>query len=554
LRLWALVNVTVNGKRLEVPDGITVLETIRKAGFNVPTLCTLEGLVNTGVCRMCVVEVERARLLIPSCSTPVSEGMVIWTETPRVQVARRTVLQMLASEHTFDCKNCPRNGNCELQRLAFSLNLDDTLVEYHVRDLKPDLTNKAVMMDFNRCILCGRCIRSCSEIQTVYAIDYAFRGYNTVVSSPLGEGLGKSPCVSCGLCTLNCPVAAIQENPGFQDVEKDFEAPLNNCSIVDPLVLITMSEEFWVRPGEGWVKDIEAFLKSLGFISSLVSYDGFDLSIINEAYELIHALNSRSQTVVSAACPAAVDFIVKFFPSLTPRLVKTQTPQFLLGSLIRAGVLEQTYGINRDSKLASISYCLACKSQIYWPPYLGKHLNYLISVRELANIARVKRHQGFEVADISHLQASPSILDMVSGGRAELVVKTAHRLLGEKLDADIVNPLRGEGEYKSTTVRFSESEVKVIVANTLRVCRNVLESLDKSHPVYVELRACPDGCVGGGGQPIPSSKEVRHLRSKAVLNLYERAGRISPWDSMWSRTLHRKAEEAGVTRLGGLTE
>jgi len=549
-----LVNVTVNGKRLEVPDEKTVLDTVRKAGFNVPTLCTLEGLINTGVCRMCVVEVERARVLIPSCSTPVSEGMVIWTDTPRVQVARRTVLQMLASEHTFDCKNCPRNGNCELQRLAFSLDLDDILVEYSVRDLKPDLTNKAVMMDFNRCILCGRCIRSCSEIQTVYAIDYAFRGYNTVVSSPLGEGLGASTCVSCGLCTLNCPVAAIQENPSFQDVEKDVKASLKISSTVDPPVLITMSEEFWSRPGDGWVKDIEAFLKSIGFISSLVSYDGFDISIIEEAHELIHALNKRGETVISAACPGAVDFIVKFFPDLTPKLSRIQAPQFLLGSLIRSGAFEQTYGINRDSKLASISYCLACKSQIYQPPYLGKHLNYLFSVRELANIARVRGYQGLEVADISQLQASPSILDMVSGGRAELVVKTALRLLGEKLDAGSLNPLRGEGEYKSTTVRLSESEVKVIVANTLRACRKVLESLDESHPVYVELRACPDGCVGGGGQPIPSSNEVRHLRSKAIFNLYERAGKISPWDSMWSRTLYRKAGEAGVTRLGGVGE
>lgn len=548
-----MVNVIVNGKQVDVPPAITLLEAIRMAGTSVPTLCTLQGLTSIGVCRMCVVEVERARALVPSCSTPVSEGMVISTESARVQNARRTVLDLIASEHEFDCKNCPRNSNCEIQRLAFELDLDYLLVDHHVRDLEPDLTNRAVMLDFDRCILCGRCIRSCSEIQTVYAIDYAFRGYNTIVSSPLGEGLGTSSCVSCGLCTLNCPVAAIQERPSFPDIEADIKSGVEASSVVDPFAMVTMSEEFQIAPGKGWTKGIDVFLKEVGFKSALISYDGFDLTIIEEANELLASLDSKRGAVISSSCPASVDFIEKFFPSRRIHLSKARSPQLAIGSLMRSGLFERTYLASKEAKIASVTYCLGKKSEIHWPPNLGKIIGSVVSVRELANVLRLKGPGRLENVNVSEFQASPSILDVVSGGRAELVLRTAARISGEVISEDSLNPLRAEGEYKSTVISLGSSEVNVIAANTLRSCRKALENMDGSQLSYVELRACPDGCVGGGGQPIPSSEEVRRMRTELARSLYEKSNRATPWDSIWSRTLYRKASEAGLIGMEGRT-
>jgi NADH dehydrogenase/NADH:ubiquinone oxidoreductase subunit G len=206
-----MVKLTINEKEIEVPEGFTILQAARKAGIDIPTLCSLEPLTNVAVCRLCLAEVKGARALVPACATPVTEGMIVRTNTDRVLSAIEQNLEFIASEHDFDCQNCPRNGNCELQILAYRFNLDKLIVQHHIRNLEPDTSSPAITLNYNKCVLCSRCIRSCAEIQTVYALDYAFRGYDTIVTTPFNEGLGNSSCVSCGLCTLNCPVGALTE-------------------------------------------------------------------------------------------------------------------------------------------------------------------------------------------------------------------------------------------------------------------------------------------------------------------------------------------------------
>lgn len=543
-----MINITINGRKYQVSDGITILEAIKEVGLYVPTLCAFEGLTNTGACRICVVEVEGFRSLVPSCATLVSDGMVIWTDTPRVQNARRLVLEMIGSEHKFDCQNCPRNGNCELQKIAFSLNVDYITIEHNVRGINIDTTNKAVMIDYDRCILCGRCIRTCSEIQTVYAIDYAFRGYNTLVTTPFNEGLGNSNCVSCGICTLVCPVAAIQERTNFQEVKNDINNKFNVISIIDPLVQLTIGEEFGYSSGKT-IKNIDKFLKNIGLKKIIKTYDGLNISIIEEAKELMKALNSN-KVLISAECPAVIDFIKNFFPEKIKLLSKIKNSHIISASLIKEGSLKNLKNIKKENlRILLISPCLALKNEIWKPYYRGEIINYVISIRELANIAKLKSYQDFEILELKDFKVSSSILDAISGGRAYLVIKTLLEILGKEIDEKLLEKLCNTNGIKSASIKINEKELNIIAANTLSACRKILEEIDNFSPAYIELRACPDGCVGGGGQPIPSLKENRKLRIENILKLYENINEKSLWKSKYSKMLYKNAYEKNIIKI-----
>ncbi|MEM0219482.1 MAG: [Fe-Fe] hydrogenase large subunit C-terminal domain-containing protein [Thermoproteota archaeon] len=522
-----MVKLTINEKEVEVPEGFTILQAARKAGIDIPTLCSLEPLTNVAVCRLCLAEVKGGRALVPACATPVAEGMVVKTNTDRVLSAIEQNLEFIASEHDFDCQNCPRNGNCELQILAYRFNLDRLITQHHIRNLEPDTSSPAITLNYKKCVLCSRCIRTCAEIQTVYALDYAFRGYDTIVTTPFNEGLGNSSCVSCGLCTLNCPVGALTERMEEEIINK-ISSGVSYELIADDVARLALSEEFWYAPGS--VKEIsEEEIIKLGFkrITGTSFFTG--LSIVAEAHEILRNLENDSvKPLISPACPAASEFIEKFFPEFKKNIIKVPSQLQLL-----------TKESGNKGKIVVLSQCIAKKKEIK-----SKNINvdYVLSVREMARFIKKKggTPDSMEFVDIEN--PSPEILDYVSGGRTELVIRTLFNINGYKLEESIIANLRDfTKKTKNFSLKINNQEFNFVVTSTLGELRKVLEAVKFGEKIdYIEARACPNGCISGGGMPIPTNETKRLARSEMIYSVYDKLKLKDPWESPEIRDAYQK--------------
>lgn len=522
-----MVKLTINEKEVEVPEGFTILQAARKAGIDIPTLCSLEPLTNVAVCRLCLVEVKGARALVPACATPVADGMVVKTNTERVLSAIEQNLEFIASEHEFDCQNCPRNGNCELQILAYRFNLDRLITQHHTRNLEPDTTSPAITLNYNKCVLCSRCIRTCAEIQTVYALDYAFRGYDTIVTTPFNEGLGNSSCVSCGLCTLNCPVGALTERVEEDEVINKMSSGWSYELVADDVARLALPEEFWYAPGS--LKEIsEEEIKNLGF-KKIVSISFFTgLSIVAEVHEVLRNLeNGSAKPLISSACPAASEFIEKFFPEFRKNIIRGSSQLQLLKEFSNKG------------NIVVLSQCIAKKKEV---KSKNVDINYVLSVREMARLIKKKGRTPDSVEVVEFKNSSPEILDYVSGGRTELVIRTLFNITGYKLEESITANLRDPTKkMKSVSLIINNQEFNFVAVNTLGELRKVLEAVKSGEKIdYIEARACPGGCVGGGGMPIPTNETKRITRSKMIYEAYDKLKMKDPWMSPEIRAAYQK--------------
>lgn len=524
--------IEANGRTIEARRGETLLEALRRAGIGVPTLCHYEGLPPTGACRLCVVEVEGLPNLVPACSYPASEGLKVHTHSARAVNARRTIVELLLSNHPDDCLYCARHGNCRLQDLSEELGVRARRLPGTRRHLPRDISSPAIVRDPDKCILCGRCVRACQEVQGVAAIDITGRGSGARVDTAFGEGLNVSSCVNCGQCVMVCPTGALTERSHLDAVEGALRDPsLTVVAQVAPAVSVSLAELFGEKPGRDVDGALVALLRRLGFARVFDTAFAADLTVMEEASELVARLQGGGPLPMFTSCsPGWVKFVETFHPERIPHLSTCKSPQQMLGAVIkthfaaRAGLApERVYSV-------AIMPCTAKKFEAQREEMLEGQLadvDAVLTTRELADLVR---RRGLRLGDLA-----PEPADMpfgrrsgagklfgASGGVMEAAVRTAHYLVtGDELADLKVEAVRGLDGVKEARVRLGDLELGVAVVSGLGNARRLLDEIaaGRRDLHFVEVMSCPGGCIAGGGQPIGADPAAVAARMQALYRI-----------------------------------
>ena len=519
-----MVKLTIDNKPVEVAEGTTILKAARQAGINIPTLCYFElaGMKfenKPGGCRVCVVEVEGRRNLAPACATDVMEGMVVHTNSPRVINARRTVVELILSDHPNDCLQCEKSGDCELQALAVKLGIREIPFKGEQSTYKTD-TTLSVYRDMNKCVMCRRCETMCNKIQSVGALSGVNRGFQAVVSPAFEQPLGESSCVNCGQCVQVCPVGALTLVDNIGDVMKAIADPKKTVVVqTAPAVRVALGEEFGMEPGTIVTGKMAAALRRLGFNYVFDTDWSADLTIMEEGTELLHrvakVLNGEKAVLpqFTSCCPGWIAFAEKNFPDLLPNLSTAKSPQQMFGAACK-NFFANKIGVKReDMVVVSIMPCLAKKSEVARDEFKvngDPDVNYSLTTRELAHM--IKQYN-IDLNDLpeedfdSPLGESTgaAVIFGATGGVMEAALRTAYEVQTKKTLPRIdFEEVRGLDGVKTATVDFEGLPVKVAVCHTLANARAMMEEVRNGNPRgfhFIEVMACPGGCIGGAGQP-----------------------------------------------------
>lgn len=527
-----MITLTINGQTVQAPKNATILEAARSAGIHIPTLCYHSELAPEGACRLCVVEATGARTLVASCVYPVAEGMVVKTNTDKVRAARRMVVELLLANHPKDCLACQKSGDCELQNIAADLGLRKIRFEGGARKAHTiDASNPCLVRDQEKCILCGRCIRVCRDVQGMSVYSFAERGFDTIVSTAFEQDLGKVECSYCGQCASVCPTGAIVEK---DDTEKVWSAINDPDKIVivqtAPAVRVALGEELGMEPGSIVTGKMVAALRNLGFDRIFDTNFSADLTIMEEGHEFLHRLtNGGVLPMITSCSPGWVNMIELKYPDLLPHLSSAKSPQQMFGAIAKTYYAEKA-GID-PAKIVSVSVmpCTAKKAEAARPEMNAsgyRDVDVVITTRELG---RMIREAGL---DFKHLPEdsydSPlgtgtgaAVIFGTTGGVMEAALRTvADVLTGENLQTVDYNDVRGMEQTREAELTIAGNTVKIAVVHTLASARKILERIRASEADYqfIEVMACPGGCIGGGGQPIPVNAEIRRARREGLFD------------------------------------
>ncbi len=538
-----MITIKINEHDYQVPDSITILDACKHAGIEIPTLCFLEDVSRNASCAVCVVEVKGARSLVRSCSTCVREGIEITTTSSRIREARKTSVELLLANHPKDCLSCLRNQNCELQSIAADLGVKEARFVRTKKEEPCDLTSPSIMRDPNKCILCGRCVAVCANVQTVYAIDIAKRGIKSKVSTYMEKGLGNVACTNCGQCALVCPTGAIVER---DDTDKVFEEILNPDKVVivqtAPAIRIGIGEAMGMNPGSLVTGQMVAGLRRLGFDKVFDTQFTADLTIMEEGHELLRRIKHNGTLPMITSCsPGWIKFAEHFFPKSLDHLSTCKSPQQMFGSVAKTFYAAKTGIDPRKMIVVSIMPCTAKKYEAkrpemmsafeYWKDKRGwsqddafYDVDYVLTTRELA---RMFKESGVRFASLppenfdSPLGESTgaAVIFGATGGVMEAALRTVYEVVTGSPLADInFTPARGMEGIKEAEVDMDGLKIKVAVAHTLKNARVLLEQIEqgKSPYAFIEIMTCPGGCLGGGGQPIPTTWDIRMKRADSI--------------------------------------
>ena len=538
------MKITINNQSLEVLEGLTILEACKSVGFKIPTLCYLQDVSSNASCGVCVVEVTGAKSLLRSCITKVSEGMEITTNSQRVMEARKMNVELLLANHPQDCLICDRNQNCELQELTFTFGINEKrFVRTRKAHLEIDNSSLSLTRNPEKCILCGRCVAVCSEMQTVKAIDFSGRGLKSKISTYLDQGLGVVACTNCGQCALVCPTGAITEKSSVNEVWEAIQNPEKVVLVqTAPAIRVGIGEAMGMPYGSLVTGKMVAGLRRLGFSKIFDTNFTADLTIIEEGNELLNRIkNGGVLPMITSCSPGWIKFIEHFFPSALQHLSSCKSPQQMFGAIAKTYYAEKTGIDPRNIVVVSVMPCTAKKYEAkrpemdgafhYWKEKMNLSENErfydvdaVLTTRELA---RMLKETGIDFARLPEEQfdnplgesTGAAVIFGATGGVMEAALRTAYEVFTGKTLEDInFSVVRGLTGIKEAEIDLDGTKIKVAVAHTLKNARVLLEQIENGTSPYtfIEVMTCPGGCLGGGGQPIPTNYEIRKIRAESI--------------------------------------
>lgn len=536
-----LVTLTIDEQKVTVEKGTTILQAAKQAGIDIPTLCFLKDINEVGDCRMCIVEVEGRRGFATSCIQKVEEGMVVHTNTPNVLEARHVILDLIISNHAKDCLTCTRSGNCELQALATKFNIAKVEFEGERANHQIDDLSPSIVRDFNKCILCRRCVAACENVQKIGAIDCINRGFESCISTVGDHSLNDVNCTFCGQCIEACPTGALHEKETIDDVWIKLKDPETYVIVqTAPAVRVALGEEFDMPIGTNVTGKIVTALKRLGFDKIFDTNTGADFTIMEEANEFIERFTKNDHLPMITSCsPGWVKYIEMNYPELLPHLSTCKSPHQMFGALLKT-YYAQKEGIDpKKIYVVSVMPCIAKKFERQREQMKNDgfyDVDNVITTRELsrmikqANIEFTKLEETEFDSPMGEATGAAAIFG-TTGGVMEAALRTAQdTLTGKDLEKIDFEQVRGGEGIKRATVTIDGKEIKVVAASGLANAREILEEIKagKADYQFVEIMACPGGCVMGGGQPIKSSKtrmevDIRKLRADALYTIDEKS-------------------------------
>lgn len=537
-----LIKLTIDGKEVEVKKGTTVLQAARQAGIDIPTLCFLKDINEVGDCRMCIVEIEGRRGFATSCVQKAEEGMVVHTNTESVLDARRVILDLIISNHKVECLTCTRSGNCELQELAKKLNITELEFPGEVKEHEIDDKSPSIVRDFSKCVLCRRCVATCKNVQNIGAIACSNRGFESCIATVGNNSLNDVNCTFCGQCIQSCPTGALHEKETTSDVWKHLKNPDSYVVVqTAPAVRAALGEEFGMDIGTNTTGKMVTALKKLGFDKVFDTNTGADFTIMEEANEFIERFSNKDSVLpmITSCSPGWVRYIEMNYPELLPHLSTCKSPHQMFGALIKTYFAEKE-GID-PSKIyvVSVMPCIAKKFERTREEMKNDGLldvDNVITTRELARMIKQANIEFTKLEDtefdnpMGEATGAAAIFG-TTGGVMEAALRTAQdTLTGKDLDKIDFESVRGGEGIKKAKIKIADTEIKVVAASGLANAQKILEEIKsgKADYQFVEIMACPGGCVMGGGQPIKSSKvreqvDVRGLRANCLYSIDEQS-------------------------------
>ncbi len=529
-----MIPLTIDGVHVEVPAGTTVLEASRLAGVKIPTLCYLKDVNQSGSCRMCVVDVG-GRAFQASCVLPVTKDMVVKTNTPALREARRTVLELILSNHDKRCLTCVRSQSCELQKLCLDLgveNGDEYAGEKNHYDI--DDASFSVVRDNNKCILCRRCVSACVKVQSVGVIGATKRGFKTAIASPWDMKLAEMACINCGQCITVCPVGALHEKDDTDIVWKYLNDPAKHVVVqTAPAVRAALGEEFGIPMGTSVTGKMAAALRRMGFAKVFDTDFAADLTIMEEAHELVERVTKGGVLPMITSCsPGWIKFCEHYYPDFIPNLSTCKSPHEMEGALIKSYYAEKANIDPKDIIVVSVMPCTAKKYEAQRPELaIGGYqdVDVAITTRELARMIKAFNIDFVKLPDedfdnMLGESTGASVIFGATGGVMEAALRTAYTFItGQELEDVNFTAVRGVNGIKEATVKIGDMDVNVAVASSTSMAAKLLDSIRNGEKQYafIEIMGCPGGCVNGGGQPIVdattrSEKDIRTERAKAL--------------------------------------
>ena len=536
-----MINLTIDDQKITVPEGTTILQAAKQAGIDIPTLCFLKDINEVGDCRMCIVEVEGRKGFATSCIQKVEEGMIVHTHTPNVLEARHVILDLIISNHSKDCLTCTRSGNCELQVLATKFNVLNIEFEGERTEHKIDDLSPSIVRDFNKCILCRRCVAACKNVQEIGAIDCINRGFESCISTVGDHSLNDVNCTFCGQCIEACPTGALHEKETINNVWVKLKDPETVVLVqTAPAVRVALGEEFGMPIGTNVTGKMVTALKRLGFDKVFDTNTGADFTIMEEANEFVERFKAHEELpMLTSCCPGWIKYIEMNYPEMLPHLSSCKSPHQMFGAILKSYYAKKE-GIDPEKiYTVSVMPCIAKKFESKRPEMKENGLedvDNVITTRELARMIK-QANIDFEKLEDSKFDdpmgeaTGAAAIFGVTGGVMEAALRTAEDILtGKELPKIDFEQVRGSQGIKRATITIAGKPISVVAASGLANAKKILEEIKtgKANYQFVEIMACPGGCIMGGGQPIKHSKvraevDVQKLRASSLYSIDEKS-------------------------------